>query len=116
MTINNWEKYKATHWDWACLDGCFDRGISPSDVDGIVEVNGKFLLLETKSPTARLSTGQHRMFNNFPGTVLVIWGEPEKPEEMMSIFHGKSQRRNAATLSGVRDFVGRWFRWADESS
>jgi hypothetical protein len=114
MTINNPKLYMDTHWDWACLDGCFGSGIRPSDVDGIVEVNGHFLLMETKSPSAHLSIGQRRMFLAFPGLVIVVWGEPGAPKEMLVLDHGDEVRPlGTATLDDFRKRVRAWFLYAN---
>ena len=51
MTINDPVKFCAGLWDWGILNGCFgDTLIKPTDIDGFVERNGKFLFFETKSP------------------------------------------------------------------
>lgn len=35
--------------DWGFLRGAFVRGCTPSDIDGMVEIDGRFLYLEEKS-------------------------------------------------------------------
>jgi hypothetical protein len=43
---------------WDYMDGCFPRGIIPTDVDGMVEINGSFLFLEEKRANACPPPGQ----------------------------------------------------------
>lgn len=47
---------------WDYLDGSFPRGIIPTDIDGMVEVNGHFLFIEQKGPGAAPNTGQSAAF------------------------------------------------------
>jgi len=113
MSINSPEEYVKNLWDWRILDGCFgDSKISVSDIDGFVERNGKILILETKAPGVKIPTGQNIAFNSFVRqgiTVFLIWGYPGNPERM-SIWPRNSTPCN---LDIVRNFVKRWFYWAD---
>lgn len=92
MTIRDMDKFISQLWDWGFLNGCFKgTGIRVSDLDGIVESRGRFLVLEGKSGTAPIPTGQAIMFNAMIRTnaevgydlftVLVMWGEG-KPARM----------------------------------
>ena len=50
MTIRDAERFMAGVWDWGFLDGAFRNGrVKVSDIDGIVERNGNFLIFETKA-------------------------------------------------------------------
>jgi hypothetical protein len=87
MTIRNKDHFMESLWDWKCLEGCFGgTRISPTDIDGLVEVNGNFLLLEAKSANAEPHMGQRLTFNALVNTglftVLVIYGSPGMPERM----------------------------------
>lgn len=113
MTIKNSDKFVASLWDWGCLDGCFgDSKIAVTDVDGLLEHNGQFLLMETKGPEVEIPLGQQIMFNHLiekPGFhVLVIWGEPGKPQELQ--FWGR--RKYTADLAGLRRVVKRWYEFS----
>jgi hypothetical protein len=35
-------------WDW--MAGCFPRGIMPTDLDGVVEINGHVLFIDRSVP------------------------------------------------------------------
>lgn len=43
---------------WDYFDGCFPRSIIPTDIDGMVEINGNFLFLEEKRAGACPPQGQ----------------------------------------------------------
>jgi hypothetical protein len=84
MTIYWPDTYLRSIWDWKILDGCFPRGIRPTDIDGWVELCGYFLVLEGKGPGVPVPEGQRRAFNRMhrwnqiiPGlfTIIVIWGD-----------------------------------------
>lgn len=47
--------------DWSDIFTGLPRGIAPSDIDGIIEVGGRFLVLEEKGVGAGCSRGQYRM-------------------------------------------------------
>jgi len=117
MSIHNAEKFVSTLWDWGCLDGCFGQTrIKPTDVDGMVERNGEFLWMETKSPRVAIPTGQMRMFEQLTRlgvfTVLIIWGNPGCPEELLLI-RKKGRKRYANTcIYELRSVVAAWFEFA----
>lgn len=45
---------------WDDIIECFPRKIRPTDIDGMVEINGKVLILEEKSAGKSLEEGQRR--------------------------------------------------------
>jgi hypothetical protein len=105
--------YKDRLPDWSILDGCFPRGIRPSDVDGIVELNGFFLMLEWKGADADVSLGQRRLFQNLTGgspkgQVLVIYGAKGEPTEIELYQRGKKQFRQRCDLAFLRWFCQQW--------
>jgi len=118
MTINNVEKFMSTIWDWGILDGCFgDTKIKPTDIDGVIERNGKFLFIETKSPGASVPVGQEIMFLHLvemDASVLVIWGEKDTPQEMYFRSQRGCRRYPNASIEELRHLVKRWFSWADK--
>jgi len=82
---------------------CFPGKIGMGDVDGIVEINGHFLVLEWKAPGVALSTGQRIMYERMTRddrfTVVFVEGDAEH----MSV-------ERTATIRG-----GRLGRWRDSS-
>lgn len=118
MTINNPEAFAASHWDWACLNGCFgDTKIAPTDVDGLVERKGWLLLLETKLPGVEIPEGQLHTFAGLIAThrftIMVIWGHPGKPERMRIFTRRGADISCPANLKRLRHHVWRWFDFAD---
>lgn len=66
------------------FDVCFPGRIGMTDVDGFVEVGGRFLLIEWKSAGGALGTGQRIAFERLTAlspliTVAVVSGEPREP-------------------------------------
>lgn len=49
---------------WDYLMSAFPRGIMPTDVDGMAEVNGHFLFIEQKREGASVPRGQMRALKN----------------------------------------------------
>lgn len=111
MTIRNLQIYTQSLWDWGILKGCFgSTHIEPTDVDGLIERRGKFLLLEAKSPGKFIPKGQQIMFDNLLKTgiftVLVIWGQPNKPEQMQVW----GQLPRPASLDTLRQEISKWYQ------
>lgn len=67
-------------WNFDVLKGCFPRGITPMDLDGTVEINGRFLVFETKKPGVKLPHGQRRALEALVKlgffTVVYVAGKP----------------------------------------
>ena len=118
MTINNPAAFCASLWDWQCLDGCFGETlIKPTDIDGLIERNGKFLALETKLPNVPIHDGQRITFRALVNTgyfsVLFIWGHPGKPEAGELWHLGESYPHSSMDMDKLREIVERWFHYAD---
>jgi len=116
LSIRDEKKYLANLWDWKILNGCFGKTkISPTDVDGFVERNGSFLLIETKLPGNEVTIGQKITYNHLIKIprffVLIIWGKKDSPEELQ--FWGKNKMK--ADLNKLREMVQRWFKFADNN-
>jgi len=78
-------------WDWGFLNAAFPGQIRPMDLDGIVEKNGQFLVLEGKPLGHSLPTGQkitlEKMAAKDDFCVVVLFGEPGQPEQMKVLGH-----------------------------
>lgn len=104
--------------NWGDLFDVFPRGIQPTDVDGLVEINGKFLVLEEKHFDADLSNGQRYAFERLAmlGPVTVFVFRPARPSGL----HVKTiTARTIATSTHLRwehisraDFKERLRLWA----
>jgi hypothetical protein len=121
-------KRKRRGMEWHFLSGCFDYGIMPTDVDGIVERNGHYLVFEEKQPGIELGVGQKRMLDdlnkNYGMTIFIIWGDTEVPYvEEMSIWrpYGKvnvyqeGRQKIKADIEFLRYKCRQWFSWADRT-
>lgn len=85
--IRNQDKFVAGRWDWDRLGytDCFPSNISFGDVDGILERNTRFLMLENKSLSVNgtadlyMPQGQKRLYSELASlsefTVLQIVGD-----------------------------------------
>ena len=105
-------------WSWGFLDQCFENTkIKVTDIDGFVERNSKFLVIETKSHDAKLPVGQQIMFEKMIGTglftVLVIWGEANKPKRCLLMTRKTVLEYNPVSEQQVVDLVRKWFHYAD---
>jgi hypothetical protein len=121
VTIHNADQYMAGVWDWAILDGCFgETKIKPTDIDGFVERNGKFLVLETKQPNVqRVPQGQELTFKALVkragAVVIVIFGEQNKPERLKVYSSMYPDGFDVEDPDGqhLRDYVKVWFKRAN---
>ena len=119
MTINNSQAYMENVWDWGILNGCFgDTKIAVSDLDGIVERHGYFLVLESKSIGAQVTGGQQHLFNamlrNGAFSILVVWGPRNTPHFIQRQTAREISPVEPCDLAGLRVIVTRWYRWADQ--
>ena len=93
---------------------CFPGRISFGDVDGIVEVKGKALMLEWKSEMMPLPTGQQIMYSRITKgkkiTVICVVGDAET----MNVTHygfyydGKFSDWRESNLQGVKEKIKEW--------
>ena len=96
---------------------CFPRRINFGDVDGLVEINGKFCLLEWKGDGGKVSTGQRISFERHTkqqdGNVVFV---AEGDAETMSVhrycvfYRGKQSAWRDATLIDLKAAITRWVR------
>lgn len=120
-------KRKQRGMEWCFLAGCFDYGIMPTDVDGIVERNGLYLVFEEKQPGVELGEGQKRMLDDLNKkhgmTIFIIWGDTEVPVvEEMSIWrpfgmvnsYEEGRQKIKADIEFLRHKCRQWFEWADK--
>ena len=101
---------------------CFPRRISFGDVDGIVEINGKALLLEWKSEPKPLPTGQRIMYERITKTgdlsVIIGCGDAETMEtlQMQTVFMGKFSEVKQAALEDLKAAMRRWVSYASKNN
>lgn len=120
MNIRDPKVFAESFWDWTFLNECFKHNIRVSDIDGLVERNGWFLLIETKLPGVTIPTGQWKMYPHLASrgfTILIVWGKPNEPQEMQVWYPHKAmpQPKQKSSHQLMRWVASRWFKWADEN-
>lgn len=100
---------------------CFPRKINFGDVDGLVELNGRFLLLEWKGDGGSLKRGQQLTYVEFTNTlgnlVLVVRGDAEsmKVESYSSFWGGSFYPAISADLNAVKSRISHWVQWTEDA-
>ena len=117
MTIRSKPLYMASLWDWGFLDDCFGgTRIRVTDVDGLVEHNGYFLLIEAKAAGKDIPRGQAILFDqlikNDHWAVLILWGAPGLP--VCARFWGCAAFD--ADAEKVKALVTKWYNHAHRGS
>jgi hypothetical protein len=109
MNLRSLQDHLSSQWDWSFANPCFPRLGRIGDIDGFVELSGRFLFIETKRAGQDLPHGQdlaYRRLSRVPGcTVVVIWGDPGQPVECQVL--GKSPKL-AADLEGFKQLLEAW--------
>jgi hypothetical protein len=99
---------------------CFPGKINFGDVDGIVEINGKALMLEWKTEQGEIRTGQKIMYQritkNKEITVLCIIGNAETMEcqRYCLFFNGKQTEFKECCLNSIKEKIRRWVNFAKQ--
>ena len=87
--------YVSTFPDWEWMRGCFPRVIMPSDVDGLVEINGHFLAIEAKGAGVSIPQPQRWAFKALAAeeafTVLFIRDTPDPELFEFLVYDGVSE-------------------------
>lgn len=125
--------YRSCHFRHRCeVDGCyveqlpswddlieaFPRRIRPTDIDGMVEINGQFLFIEEKCAGKGPDEGQRRALkavSSLPGVTVLIFrpvadGEPD-PVEVLVFPNTQGWRR--VTRQQLRHWLTVWAVHAD---
>jgi len=99
--------------DLTVLDECFPGRIAMTNVDGLVEINGRFLLIEWKR-RGDVPIGQRIMFERLTRhpefTILVILGDPRTMVvERYDVFRcGRRRGWRDCDLSEIKRHVRTW--------
>ena len=98
------------------FDGCFPRGIKFTDIDGAIEINGKFLILEFKSHR-NIPLGQLRMFESLPEgiEVFVVEGDARTMavKGLLRIYGGMQTDWEELSLPALKTRIREWADRAD---
>jgi hypothetical protein len=121
MTIRNPKKFVESLWDWGFLDNCFGQTkIKVTDIDGIVERNGHFLVIEGKDEGVPIPYGQKRMFevmhktNLF--TIIQVWGPANNPTHYKLMIPGIEYKKVPCELKDIQRVVNQWFEFANRTN
>jgi len=102
-------------FDWSFMRGLFPRGIMPMDVDGMVELGGKFIIFETKAPMAMIPDGQRftqqALLRTGYFTIVNIWGD-DAEDWVMYTPSGREVKGNGK--APLVDEVKRWVAYAEK--
>jgi len=98
---------------------CFPRRINFGDVDGLVELNGYFCMLEWKGDGGSVKTGQQITYERFTQTlgnvVFVVGGDAQTMEvNTYQIFwRGQSVPPVPCDLAELKERLSNWVQWTD---
>jgi hypothetical protein len=111
--------YLAALPEWEDIIACFPRNIRPTDIDGMVEINGNFLFLEEKSAKKSLDAGQRialkELSRNPNTTVLVFRPGRAADMEVMVLKDGQTEGFQDCSKSQFLHWIQRWARNADST-
>ena len=97
---------------------CFEHGINFGDVDGLVERNGHFLLLEWKS-VRKVPIGQQRLHSAIlrddRWTIVLVCGDPESMRVDSFEVRRKRGRQTGIGLPALKAKMRSWFLYAERT-
>jgi hypothetical protein len=109
--------YDWSHWISAM--SVLNRGIQPMDIDAAVEVNGYFMIAETKTEGKDIPRGQERTLDALRQTGLFTeirrWGK--EPPGICSEFRyafGHMQKHSNSIIQREHDLIEGWARAVDK--
>jgi hypothetical protein len=113
---------EARHTDYEDLLGLIPSNSKflPSNVDGIAERNGKFLIMEWKRPNERISKGQELLLKalaklpNF--VVIIIIGNTDNGMNVEKFYYLQPIGKNVligTSTQEFKDYYTFWYEWAN---
>jgi hypothetical protein len=122
MNIRNLAAYQSSVWDWSWLNGAFGGSlIRVSDIDGMVERRGNFLMFEGKKGGV-VSNGQSIMFDAWVrngNALLLLHGMDHGDRDMIIVARGGLWSHESSPINGNRQTVRRlcddWYQWANQN-
>ncbi len=120
--IRNLENFVDNLWPWDVFNDCFinsdgkHSGIAFSDLDGIVERKGDFIVVEGKGIGVSIPPGQRRMFwhlvNTGRFTIVILWGEPGIPTEYEVFTYSNgptTSGKQKCNLEQIKQLIKNWY-------
>lgn len=118
MTIRNQQLFLDGFWDYGIFDGCFSNPkVKFADIDGFIERNGHYMVLEIKNSGVPVPMGQQITYKSLMDTglftILFLFGPRNEPKEMEIWKPDKTIRKKApTTLEEVKNVIRLWDEWA----
>jgi hypothetical protein len=107
-----------TRWDWdkgtKHLGPCFPRRISWGDLDGEIEINGHFLVVEGKRTHQSITGGQKYSMDarlRDGRVIYVVYGDP--PTDIRAMQFWPDAQRVSATWETFWHACKEWAEWAE---
>lgn len=98
---------------------CFPRRINFGDVDGLVELNGSFCLLEWKGAGGSVKRGQELTFRQFTksphNVVFIVDGDAETMNisRYQLFWHGVPEKWEDGNLDVVKERIQKWVAFVE---
>ena len=112
----------AAHTDYEDLLGLLPSNpkFLPSNVDGIAERNGKFLVMEWKRPNEKISKGQEFLLKALAKTpnfvVIIIIGDTDNGMNIERFYYLQPIGKNVligTSMQEFKDYYTFWYEWAN---
>ena len=112
----------ATHTDYEDLLGLIPNNpkFLPSNVDGIAERNGKFMIMEWKRPNEKISKGQEFLLKALAKTpnfvVIIIIGDTDNGMNIERFYYLQPIGKNVligTSMQEFKDYYTFWYEWAN---
>lgn len=126
--INRPDLHAASALNFDVFKGCFPRGCVPTDLDGIIEIGGHFLVIEWKNPGGKVSGGQQWTFEDMvklkSHTVMVLHGLLDKTGMMERVDKiilynptgsVTTYEKKDASVDKVRYLCQKWSEYAERT-
>lgn len=117
--IRNLLTYFGEAADWSLFNDCFTNGIRFTDIDGLVERNGYFLLGEVKQEGVEIQPGQKLCFERLQEThaftVVTIWGTTADPKKLHVYFlDGTNKPIDPVDFESFHTFIADWYAYVEK--
>ena len=112
----------AAHTDFEDLLGLIPNNpkFLPSNVDGIAERNGKFMIMEWKRPNEKISKGQEFLLKALAKTpnfvVIIIIGDTDNGMNIERFYYLQPIGKNVligTSTQEFKDYYTFWYEWAN---
>jgi hypothetical protein len=115
----------ASHIDYGAFKGLIpsNPAFCPSNIDGIAERNGKFLVMEWKRPNEKVSEGQRRLLQAFAKThnftVVIVQGNTDDELVIQDFWQVQPYGSCVKLGQGVEEFKSfyvMWYEYANQKT